>query len=69
MNDAEAKRHLQDVLGSFRAGAVLHMLAEVVRESETARLGGLDEAAQERVREAEAALWVFGYGLMAALPG
>ena len=33
-----------------------------------ARLGSLDEVAEDRVREAEAALWVFGYGLMAALP-
>ena len=38
------------------------------REAEESRLGGLDEVAEERVREAEAALWVFGCGLMAALP-
>jgi hypothetical protein len=68
MNDAEAKRHLLDLLGSFTPGAVCHLLAEVVRESETARLGRLDEVALERVREAEAFLWVAGLGLMAALP-
>ena len=68
MSEAEAKDHLKDMLGSFRPGAVLHMLGEVVREAEEARLGGLDEAAKERVREAEAFLFVAGCGLMAALP-
>jgi hypothetical protein len=56
------------MLANFRAGSVLHLLAEVVRDAETARLSGLDEVALERVQEAEAFLWIAGYGLMAALP-
>lgn len=68
MTEAQAKDHLRDMLGSFRPGAVLHMLGEVVREAETARMGGLDEIAQERVLNAEAFLFVAGCGLMATLP-
>lgn len=68
MTEAEAKRNLKDMLASFRAGSILHLLAEVVRDAETSRLGGLDEVAEQRVREAEAFLWIAGYGLMAALP-
>jgi hypothetical protein len=56
------------MLGSFTVRSVCHLLAEVVRDVEEARLGALDDAAEERVREAEAFLWVAGYGLMAALP-
>ncbi len=68
MTETEAKQHLLEMLKSFSPGSVLHIFAQVIRESEEARLGGLDEAAEERVREAEAALWVFGMGLMSALP-
>jgi hypothetical protein len=68
MTEAQAKQHLSDMLGRFTPGSVLHLLAQVIREAEEARLGGLDDAAEERMREAEAALWVFGYGLDAALP-
>lgn len=68
MTEAQAKEHLRDMLDNVTPGSVLHILAQVIREAEEARLGGLDEAAEERVREAQAALWVFGYGLMAALP-
>lgn len=68
MSESDATRHLLEMLVSFTAGSVCHLLAEVLREAETARLGGLDETREQRVREAQAALWVFGYGLMAALP-
>lgn len=68
MTEVQARQHLLDMLGSFSPGSVLHILAQAVREAEEARLGGLDEAAEGRVREAEAFLWVAGYGLMAALP-
>lgn len=68
MTEAQAKEHLKDMLASFSPGSVLHILAQVIREAEEARLGGLDEAAEERVREAEAFLWIAGMGLMAALP-
>jgi hypothetical protein len=68
VSETEAKQHLRDMLAAFTPGSVLHILAEVVRQSETTRLGGLDEVALKRVQEAEAFLWIAGYGLMAALP-
>lgn len=68
MTEAQARRHLLKMLASFRPGTVLHLLGQVIREAEEARLGGLDEAAEERVQEAQAFLWVAGYGLDAALP-
>ena len=68
MTEAQAKQHLLDMLGSFTAGSVLHLLSEVIREAEEARLDGLDAAAEERVWEVESFLWVAGYGLLAALP-
>jgi hypothetical protein len=68
VTEAEAKQHLLKMLESFSPGSVLHVLAQVIRESEKARLGELGEAAEERVREAEAFLFVAGCGLMAALP-
>lgn len=68
MTEAQAKLHLIAMLESLNPGSVLHVLAQVIREAEEARLGGLDEAAEQRLREAEGFLWVAGYGLMAALP-
>ena len=68
MTEDQARQHLRDVLASFRPGSVCHLLAEVIRDSEEARLGGLDEQAEQRIREAQAALWVLGLGLLAALP-
>jgi len=68
MTEVEAKQHLLAMLEHLTPGSVLHVLAQVIREAEEARLGVLDEATGERVREAEAFLWVAGYGLMSALP-
>ncbi len=68
MTEDQARRHLLAMLESFTAGSVLHILAQVIHEAEQARLGSLDEVAEQRVREAEAFLWIAGYGLMAALP-
>lgn len=68
MTEAQAKQHLLDILASFSPGTALHLIAQVVREAEEERLGSLDEVAEERVREVQAALWVFGYGLDATLP-
>jgi hypothetical protein len=68
MTEAQAKQHLSEMLSTFTPGTVLHLLAQVLRDAEQARVGGLDDVAVERLREAEAALWVFGYGIDAALP-
>ena len=68
MTEDEAKQHLLHLLAAYTPGTVLHFLAQVVREAEEARLGVLDEVAADRVREAEAFLWIAGYGLDSCLP-
>jgi hypothetical protein len=68
MTEAEAKRHLGDMLRRFTPGSVLHLLADVLGNAENERLGGLDDVAAERVRNAEVALFVFGLGINAACP-
>lgn len=68
MTEDQAKRHLLDMLTAYTPGTVLHQLTQVIREAEMARLGSLDEVGEERVRDAESALWVFGHGIDATLP-
>lgn len=68
MNEAEAKRHLAHLLLSFTPGGVLHLLGEVIGDTERERLGGLGDVTKERVAFAEAALFVFGLGLDAMCP-
>jgi len=68
MTEIQAKKHLQNMLKRLTPGSVVHLLGEVIRASEQARHGELDEAALERVSQAEAALFVFGCGLDSVLP-
>ena len=68
MTEERARRHLIKMLRSFTPGTVLDLLGQVLRESEEARLGGLDKLVEERVHEARAALIVFGIGLDAVCP-
>jgi hypothetical protein len=68
MTEEKARRYLSRMLNSFTPGTVLHLLAEVLRDAEEARLGGLDELAEKRLRNAEAALFVVGLGVDAACP-
>jgi hypothetical protein len=49
MSEAQAKQHLKEILASVSPGTVLHLLGQVIREAEEARLGGLDEVAEERL--------------------
>jgi len=68
MTEAEAKRQLGGMLKRFTPGSVLHLLAEVLYAAEEERLASPDELAAKRVRNAEAALFVFGLGLIAMCP-
>ncbi len=65
MNEAHAKQLLTDLLARFTAGSILHLLAEVVKDS----ADELDEAATAAMRDAAGALFVLGVGLNAVWPG
>ena len=67
MTTVEAKQHLADMLTAFTAGSVLHLLAEVLRES--AAIGELDAEATEGLRDAVGALFVVGVGIDAVRHG
>ncbi|MFO0800519.1 MAG: hypothetical protein U0804_23880 [Gemmataceae bacterium] len=65
MTERTAKEQLRAMLGSFTAGTVLHLLAEVVRaDADNAD----DPVAGERGRAVESALFVVGLGIDAAHP-
>lgn len=64
MTERTAKEQLRAMLGSFTAGTVLHLLAEVVR----ADADEADALAGERGRAVESALFVVGLGIDAAHP-
>ena len=65
VNESQAKQQLADMLARFTAGSLLHLLAEVLKDS----AGELDEAATEAMRDAAGALFVLGIGLNAVWPG
>ncbi len=68
VTEDRAKKQLATMLRSFTAGSVLHLLAEIVRESaEDARQAG-DATAQEQFMLAHAALVVVGLGIDAIRP-
>lgn len=68
MDEAEAKRLLDAMLDRLTPGSILHLLAEVIRERVAENTEPHDAVSDERVRETEAALFVFGIGLDAVLP-
>ena len=65
MTETQAKQLLGDLLTRYTAGSILHLLAEVLKDS----AGELDEATAEAVRDAVGALFVLGVGLNAVWPG
>jgi hypothetical protein len=64
MTERTAKEQLRAMLGSFTAGTVLHLLAEVIRADD----GADDPVAGERGRAVESALFVVGLGIDAVHP-
>lgn len=68
MTDQDAKERLTELLDRYTLGSVLHLLAEVCRESaESARQDG-DALGAERFEVVEHALFVVGLGVDAANP-
>ncbi|WP_417384187.1 hypothetical protein [Gimesia sp.] len=68
MSDDQAKDLLTEILGHYTTGSVLHLLAELYRESaEDSRQDG-DELACDRFKIIEQALYVVGLGVDATNP-
>jgi hypothetical protein len=68
VNEQTAKKQLRNMLDTFTAGTVLHLLGEVFRDdAEEARQVG-DAAAVDQCRNVEATLFVVGMGIDAARP-
>ena len=65
MDEVQAKQMLRDMLTRFTAGSILHLLAEVLKDSADEQ----DEAATAAMRDAAGALFVLGIGLNAVWPG
>ncbi len=65
MNETEAKQQLERMLGSFTAGSILHLLADVFRES--AEQAG-DDRSRQQLKQVEETLYVVGLGVDAACP-
>jgi hypothetical protein len=69
VDDTQAKRLLADMLESFTAGSVLHLLGEVLLEGAEQDAEGEGDPDLERAREVEAALYVVGLGVDSVCPG
>jgi len=61
VDDIQAKWLIAHLLERYTPGSILHLLAQVLREQ--ARFLPHDHVAEERLRNAEAALYVFAAGL------
>lgn len=64
MTEAQAKKHLRQMLRTMTPGSVLHLLSELFAE----QAQGDDEAAERQAREVAATLFVVGLGVDAACP-
>lgn len=68
MDEQQAKTHLTDMLQSYTAGSVLHLLADLYQDSaEQARQDG-DAVLYRQCKTVEYALIVVGMGIDAACP-
>ncbi len=68
MTEQAAKQQLTRMLRSLTPGSVLHLFAEIHREAAAEAIRAGDLGSQERCRLVEAALFVTGFGIDAALP-
>lgn len=67
MTDEAARKQLNQMLGSFTAGSVLHLLGEVIESMAVEATEG-DEARHEQYRIVAATLFAVGLGIDAACP-
>ena len=65
MNEQQAKQLLTDILARFTVGSVLHLLAEVLKDS----ADELDEARAGLLRNATGTLFTVGLGIDSLWPG
>lgn len=68
MTEEQAKRHLERMLDSYKAGSILHLLAEIFRDAAAEARRANDTAAYRRCKGVEHALFVVGLGIDAACP-
>lgn len=68
MNEKEAKRQLARMLRSYTAGSVLHLLADLHRESAEQARKAEDAVKYRQCKLVEHALVIVGMGVDAALP-
>ena len=66
MSDDQAKAQLAELLEQYTAGSILHLLAEIYRQSAEEALQSGDPVACEQSKSAEHALYVLGLGIDAA---
>lgn len=68
MTEEQAKQHLTEMLDRFTVGSILHLLADVQKDSaEQARLAD-DALAFDQAKMVEHTLFVVGIGIDAAQP-
>jgi hypothetical protein len=68
MTESQAKRKLRGMLRSLTAGSLLHLLADLFRESTVSTRRGSKQRARDKVREVAATLFVVGLGVDAVAP-
>lgn len=68
MNELQAKRQLKKMLRSLTAGSILHLLAEIFRESAEEAKQENDLTSHRQFTLVEKALIVVGMGIDAANP-
>lgn len=68
MNERQAKRQLARMLRSYTAGSVLHLLADLYRESAEEVRKAKDVVTYRQCKLVEHALAVVGMGVNTALP-
>jgi hypothetical protein len=68
MNEAQAKKHLRQMLRSLTPGSILHLLADLFREDADKAAAYEDSLAFERCKSLECTLYVVGLGVDAACP-
>lgn len=68
MSHEKAKKQLANMLRSFTLGSILHLLADICRESAKDAQRHRDDRRRAQFETVEAALTVVGYGVDAACP-
>jgi hypothetical protein len=68
MTESQIKRQLRRMLHSLTAGSLLHLLADLFRESADRTRPRRDKPASDKLRDVAATLFVVGLGLDAVRP-